>query len=452
MSIEEQYKFTKETKKKLLITAVVGIIIAALGIVMTMTSGGHGEGEHALLKITEKAVASSETANEAVVTLVKADEGEHGSPLWLKKIFVSLWMNNVFFVGIAIIGVFFVALQYAAQAGWSANIKRIPEAFGYWLPIGGVIMLALFFLAGHDIFHWTHVDVYDPASSNFDSIINGKKAYFFWPLDENPGFPIFYIARMIIFFAVWYWLFLKIRKYSLQEDIEGGTSYWFKMRSLSAIFLVVFAVSSSIAAWDWLMSIDVHWFSTMYGWYIFASWFVTGLAVITLFVVYLKDAGYLSVVSHEHLHDLGKFVWAFSIFWTYIWFGQFLLIYYANIPEESIYFLERINSGNYAWVFYMNLIFNFFLPFLLLMTRDAKRHRIFLKMVCMILVAGHWFDFYLMVTPGTLQGDGSFGFLEIGITMIFAAAFLFVALRNLEKAPLVAKNHPMLQESLHHHT
>jgi hypothetical protein len=223
------------------------------------------------------------------------------------------------------------------------------------------------------------------------------------------------------------------------------------MRSLSAIFLVVFAVTSSIAAWDWVMSIDTHWFSTMFGWYTFASWWVSGLAFITLVVIFLKDKGYLSIVNNNHLHDLGKFIWAFTIFWTYIWFSQFLLIYYANIAEETIYFVERLSTGQYATVFYLNLILNFFLPFLLLMTRDAKRHTRILKIVCSIILVGHWFDFYLMITPGTMKYDGGFGFMEIGVTMIFAAAFLFVVLSRLSKAPLVAVNDPMINESVNHH-
>ena len=174
--------------------------------------------------------------------------------------------------------------------------------------------------------------------------------------------------------------------------------------------------------------------------------------MITLIVISLKEKGYLSIVNNDHLHDLGKFVWAFTIFWTYIWFSQFLLIYYANIAEETIYFVERLSTGQYANVFYLNLILNFFFPFLLLMTRDAKRHSRILKIVCSVILIGHWFDFYLMITPGTMKYDGGFGFMEIGVTMIFAAAFLFVVLSRLAKAPLVAINDPMIEESIHHHT
>jgi len=378
-----------------------------------------------------------------------ATEGHHFH--WMNRVAANLWATNVYFTGLAIIGVFFVAIQYAAQAGWSAIIIRIPGAFGYWLPIAGVLMLALFFVFGHDLFHWTHESLYVKGGEEFDKIIHGKRAFFFWPMHEHPHFPYFFIFRMVLFFGLWYYLFQLIRKKSLEEDLHGGHDYWFRMVKYSAIFLVIFAISSSVAAWDWILSIDTHWFSTMIGWYVFASWFVAGLAAITLVVVFLRDNGYLQMVTQDHLHDMGKFVFAFSIFWAYIWLGQYLLIYYANIPEETIYFVERLMSDHYRPYFYINLLFNFFLPFLILMTRDSKRHSIFLKIVCSIVLFGHWIDFYLMVMPGTIGENSGFGFIEIGILLIYASAFLFVVFTNLAKVPLVAKNHPMLEESLHHH-
>ena len=303
-------------------------------------------------------------------------------------------------------------------------------------------MVVIWVVASHDLFHWTHADLYDVTSPHYDEIIAGKQAYLNTP---------FYLARMVIYFALWILFFRWIRKEMLAEDLDGSTTHWRKLIGICAGFIVIFAVSSSMSAWDWILSIDTHWFSTMIGWYVFASWWVTGLAFITMMVISLKSNGYLKVVNANHIHDLGKFVFAFSIFWAYIWVSQYLLIYYANIPEESVYFVERLNADQYAPVFYVILIMNFFFPFLTLMTRDAKRHMMFLKIICPVVIVGHWLDFYLMVTPGTLKESGGFGFLEIGMAMVFGVSFLFVVFSSLAKMPLVAKNHPMLEESMHHH-
>ncbi|MEP2671359.1 MAG: quinol:cytochrome C oxidoreductase [Cyclobacteriaceae bacterium] len=448
MVAEENYEFKPEAKKKIAIVGAVGIVLFILGVFMAMSSGsGHGE-EHASAQVLDNLVASTEQAAAAEGDEAVAEE-HHGSPVWLKRVYTSLWQNNVFFAGLGIIGLFFVAIQYAAQAGWSVPVKRIALAMGHWIPISGILMLVLWFIVKADVFHWTHHDLY-VEGEGFDAIINGKSAYFFWPLEAG-GFPLFYVLRLVVFFGLWYMFFIWIKKEMLAEDINGGTAHWTKARSLSAVFLVIFAVTSSVAAWDWVMSIDTHWFSTMMGWYVFASWWVTGLAFITVAAAYLKEAGYLKLLNANHLHDLGKFVFAFSIFWTYIWFSQFLLIYYANIPEETVYFVTRINNSPYGWIFYTNIILNFVLPFLLLMTRDAKRHMSMLKVVCPIVIVGHWFDFYNMVTPGVMQHDGGLGFIEIGLAMVFMAAFLFITLNALSKAPLVAKNHPMMGEALNHH-
>ncbi len=450
---EEKYIFQAATKKKLVIVGIVGILLFVAGIVLFPGAEHHGE-EHALISVenTDLVASSDETPAATEGHDAHAEEAHHGSSTLVKNIYSNLWVNNVYFAGLAIIGLFFIAIQYAAQAGWSAGIKRVPLAMATWLPIAGVLMLVSWFVVGHDVFHWTHLDLFKEGSDTFDKIINAKKGMWYWPLTDNPSaIPVFFIGRMVLFFGVWYLFFVWIKKQMLAEDLNGGVVHWKKARTLSAVFLVFFGYSSSIAAWDWVMSIDTHWFSTMFGWYVFASWWVTGLSVIALIVVMLKEAGYMKIVNSNHIHDLGKFIFGFSIFWTYIWFSQFMLIYYANIPEETVYFIERLSSSNYVWIFFLNLILNFLLPFLLLMTRDAKRHMSMIKVVTPIIIVGHWFDFYLMVTPGVMQNKGGFGLMEIGMFLIFAVVFLFVTLSNLAKVPLIAKNHPMLEESLDHH-
>lgn len=441
---EERFVFEASAKRKLVFLLIAGVVLFILGVIMAMSGGGE---HHGATEVTKNLVA----IQDAGETAHGPSTGHHDeTATWVKRIFASLWHNNVFFVGLGIIGLFFVAIQYAAQAGWSAPINRIPLAMGSWIPVGGILMLVIWFVGNHDIFHWTHGYLYEEGGEHFDKILDGKSAYFYWPLEAG-SFPIFYILRMVIFFGLWYMFFVWIRKEMLAEDINGGIAHWTTARKLSTIFLIIFAVTSSVSAWDWVMSIDPHWFSTMMGWYVFASWWVSGLAVITLIVANLKTAGYLKVVNSNHLHDLGKFVFAFSIFWTYIWFSQFMLIYYANIPEETVYFIARMKTAPYSWIFYLNLILNFVLPFLLFMTRDAKRQLSTLKLVTPIVIIGHWFDFFNMVTPGVMKNEGGFGLLEIGLGAIFLAAFLFVTLSALARYPLVAQKDPMMVEALNHH-
>ena len=449
---DEQYIFRKETRKSLFILLAVGIVLLIAGIFFAMAAGDHtGAEDHAMNHHAELVASTAQDHAAQNPQAAHADEAGHGHgpAIWVKRLFTTLWMNNVFFTGLGIIGLFFVAIHYASQAGWSAGLIRIPLSMGNWIPIAGVLMIILFFVTGHTVFHWTHDYLYQEGP-DYDSLISGKAKFFFWPGDGG-GFPVFFIFRMVLFFGMWYWFYVTIRKNLLAEDLEDKIIYWYKNRSLSAWFLVFFAVSSSVAAWDWVMSIDTHWFSTMFGWYVFASWWVTGLAMITLIAAYLKSAGYLKVVNSNHLHDLGKYMFAFTIFWTYIWFSQFLLIWYANIPEESVYFVERMTTSPYSWIFYANLILNFVLPFLLLMTRDSKRQISMLKVVCPIIIVGHWLDFYNMVTPGIMKHNGAIGLLEVGVAFIFLAAFLLVVLSSMARIPLVGKNHPTLAESLNHH-
>ncbi len=454
--VEEKFDFTSKNKKSLLMAMGVGLLLCILGSVIIAYTE-HGPSEEAGYTQVPSDHDSEVAAHEDSAQHGTGEAGEHAEAggheeghTWVNRVFTNLWINTVFFAGLGLVGVLFFAIQYAAQAGWSAGIKRIPLAFGSWIPVAFVSMFVLFFAAGDQLFHWTHADLYGTGAHS-DPIIEGKAPYFFWPL-EGGSFPVFFILRMVVFYVVWYLIFRRLRALAVQEDLEGGTDKWYRMRKLSAIFIIFFAVTSSMSAWDWVMSIDTHWFSTMFGWYVFASWWVAGLALITFIVVLLKEKGYLQIVTQEHLHDLGKFVFAFSIFWTYIWFSQFLLIYYAHIPEETIYFVERWKNPQYSPYFFMNLIINFFFPFLMLMTRDSKRHTRILKVVAPAVVFGHWLDFYLMITPGTLNDFGGFGFLEIGMIVIFICAFVYVVYAQLNRVNLFAKNHPMLQESLQHHT
>ena len=367
-----------------------------------------------------------------------------GSPIWLKRILVSLWHSNLFILGISAVGTVFVAINYVSYAGWSVVVKRISEAFSVWLIPGAVVMLVVFLLGRHDIFDWTREGVMTKGSATYDRIIAGKSGFLSTP---------FYLIRMVSYLVIWWAFSWKLRKLSLEEDLHGGTQFFHTSVTTAALFLVLYAVTSSMSAWDWIMSVDVHWFSTMFGWYVFASWWVSGIAGITLTAIFLKQNGYLRFLNANHLHDLGKLIFGFSIFWTYVWFAQFMLIWYANLPEEAEYFNQRLGgfNGQYTAIFFFNIAINFVFPFLGLMTRDAKRQMIILKIVCIAVLIGHWFDFYLMLMPGTMRGENGF-LIEIGVAAIFLGSFLLLMTRRLSEASLIPMNHPFVEESIHHAT
>lgn len=355
------------------------------------------------------------------------------------RAWANLLLSNFYFMAIALAGVFFLAVQYVAEVGWSAGIKRIPMAMGTYLPYAGLIMIIIFAFGHHDLYFWTHEEYYHEGP-HFDPILAGKRGYLNLP---------FYWFRLILYFVIWAGFAYLIRKVSLKEDIEGGLEHYRKSSKMSATFLVLFAVTSSMSAWDFIMSIDAHWFSTLFGWYTFAGMFVSGLTIMTMIILYLKSKGLMAHVNENHIHDLGKFMFAFSIFWTYLWFSQFMLIWYSNLPEEVTYFMER--QGSYRPFFVANFIINFFCPFLILMTRDAKRKVKLLLFIGTVMFIGHWIDAFLMIMPGTVGSHYHIGIPEIGTTCFFAGLFIWVVFNSLSKAPLVAKNHPMLEESLHHH-
>jgi Ni/Fe-hydrogenase subunit HybB-like protein len=199
------------------------------------------------------------------------------------------------------------------------------------------------------------------------------------------------------------------------------------------------------------MSIDAKWYSTMYSWYTFASTFVSGISLIAIFVIWLKNRGELPYVTDEHLHDLGKFMFAFSIFWAYLWFSQYMLIWYSNQPEETGYFKIRV-QGPYRALFFFNFIVNFLCPLLILMRRGTKRNWTMVTFMAVLIIFGHWIDFYQMVMPGTMKGSYQMLLFEFGVPCLFIGIIMWGVGRYLSSHSMLAKNHPFLKESMIHHT
>ena len=387
---------------------------------------------------------------------------------------------------------FFYSVCNTAWAGWHTQFKRVWEAMSMFIGVGlilmGLVAVGLIF-GWHDLYHWA-----DNPSVESDEILQHKSSFL------NVGWYLVSIALI----AVWFFFAIRIRRLSIDEDSEGGIksfAHITKMRYWTAAFLPIVGFSSCLVIWQWVMSIDAHWYSTLFAWYSGASLFVSMIAMTILVLIFLKSNGYYPNVSKEHFHDLGKFMFAFSIFWTYLWFSQYMLIWYANNGEETVYFNTR--QDQYPVLFYANLVINFLVPFFILMRNDTKRKFGSLITVGLIVIFGHWLDFFLMIKPGVLHtahevggqhGDGgghghgaeagghvaevaghhgdtaahigdamghhasSFeagytlpGFIEIGTMIGFLCLFLYVFYASLAKANLVAKNDPYLSESLNHH-
>ena len=347
-------------------------------------------------------------------------------------------INGVFFFALGLGALFFLALAYATETGWYASVKRVIEAVAGFLPTGmaffAFVLLLITFMDGAHIYIWM-----DPETVANDQIIQGKSAY----LNK----PFFWI-RTLIYFAVYYIFLNGFKKRSLEEDRIGGTELHFMNYKKGATFLVFFAVFSSTSAWDWLMSIDVHWFSTLFGWYTFAGMWCSTMVVLVMTTLYLKKQGYLPKVNDSHIHDLGKWTFATSFLWSYLWFSQFMLIWYANIGEEVTYYVMRIE--NFKFIYFAMFVINFAFPMLILMSRDAKRNSGILTFVGLIILMGHWLDVYIMVSAGSLGANAKIGALEVGMAVLLAGIFIYVILSNLTKAPLTPVNHPFLDESIHH--
>lgn len=358
----------------------------------------------------------------------------------------SLLQNSVYFLLVVNAVMFFMCATTLAWSGWQMSFRRVSEAISACVPvvgvICGVILLLICFGNNHELYHWTNAE-----HVKHDSTLQWKSGFL------NKGF---FAGWTVFTIVAWSLLGWKMRKLSTSIDdkpltVEEGKKYMWKSTVWSALFIVVFAltVMSSIP-WIWLMSIDAHWYSTMYSWYTFASTFVASIALITLFVVFLKNNNYLELTTHEHVHDLGKFMFAFSIFWTYLWFAQFMLIWYANIPEETTYFKPRA-QGIYSGVFWLMFIINFLAPLLLLMTSTSKRNYGTITFMSVLIIFGHWLDFFQMVFPGPSPDHVPSLLYDFGVALGFVGLIMFVTGRALTKAPLLAKNHPFIKESVIHH-
>ncbi len=446
---------------KLKIFAIIFMVVGALGLTYSFMSApkttaevkemmaghdDHGDG-HA------EATSHGEGHDEMSAAAAHRAEGEHGHEdaahseekhlehtlhQLQNKPWSALYIACFFFFMISLGVLAFYAVNIAAQAGWSPVLFRVMEAITAYLVPGGIIMFVLLALSG---FHINHLFVWaDPEVVAHDKLLQGKAGW----LDGT-----WLLVRAAIFMGGWI-LYRQFAVRNSRRSDDASDNKWYKKNfKISAAFLVFFLYTESMMSWDWLMSFDPHWFSTLYGWYVLAGMMVCGITTIAVITILLKSQGYLEFVNDSHIHDLAKFMFGFSIFWTYLWFSQFMLIWYANIPEEVTYFVTRIED--FKLPFFGMVAMNFLFPVLLLMNSDYKRISWFVVLTGIVILAGHYVDIYMLITPGTVGTSWFIGLPEISAILFFFGLFVLVVFSALTKAPLLVKNNPFLKESKNFH-
>jgi len=246
-------------------------------------------------------------------------------------------------------------------------------------------------------------------------------------------------------------VFFIIRRISLREDVQGGLESFKKLEHRSKVFIFIIIITFSFAMIDWIMSIDAHWYSTIFAIKNFVAAFHHAAIVITFIVLLMNRKGHFPFLNRSHLGDFSRYIFMLCIIWGYFWFAEFMLIWYANIPEETAYFLPRIRGEGWRIFFFANIIINWFVPFLLLMPQATARSKVVLKIVIPFLIIGQFIDLYIQIFPGTI-GEPVLGFQEIGSFVGFAGLFMLVTGYVLSRASLYPGNHPYLEECQHHHT
>ena len=407
-----------------------------------IVAANHGEGHGSSHESSDAETSHEESTTHAVeASHGESHDAEHDEHVFHQlsnKPWAALYVAAFFFFMISLGVLAFYAIQRAAQAGWSPVLYRVMEGITAYLLPGGIIVIAILALSG---MHLNHLFIWmDPEVVAHDKLIAGKVGFLNVP---------FFLIRAVIFLSGWTLYRYFSRKFSLAQDEANDISNHKKNFRISAAFLVFYIVTESIMSWDWVMSIDPHWFSTLFGWYVFASMFVSGITAIALITIYLKSKGYLEFVDDSHIHDLGKFMFGISVFWTYLWFSQFMLIWYSNIPEEVTYFITRIEDYNLP--FFGMLIMNFIFPLLILMNSDYKRINYFIVMAGIVIILGHYMDVFNMIMPSAVGDQWFIGAAEIGGFLFFLGLFIFIVFKEMTKAPLLAKGDPYMGESERFH-
>ncbi len=330
---------------------------------------------------------------------------------WSNVLIVSLY-----FLGIGVGSAVFMAALYLTGARWIEGIRQLPAATCSPL-IAGAIGLAVVLVARPSLYQW-----FNPTQE-VEHLLTGFKGMWL----QRP----FFLIRSGIYLILWIFFVRTMVRGARLHAATGDPTLLKRNTRFAAIFIVVYMITGSLSAFDWTMSIEPEWFSTIFGIYNFVGCFNAALAVMILLAIWLKRHGPLrTVLTEKHLHDLGKLLFAFSTFWMYIWFSQYMLIWYTDIPEETFYFVDRL-TGAWMPLFLLNMVLNWVVPFFGLMSARAKRTEHVMINIAVVVLVGHWLDLYLMIMPGTSGGAPSFGVLEIALAAGAAALLGLVFFRAL---------------------
>jgi len=353
------------------------------------------------------------------------------------------WANylivNYYFLSLAMGGLFFFVIQNISQSGWAAAFQRISEAMMLYIPFAALFFLLIFF-GMKNIYHWTHKELVD-----IDLLLQHKSPF----LNE----PFFFI-RMIIYFSLWILFILKLRSLSLKSDlasssdINGIMKVFSQTELYSKILIFILAVTFSLSAFDWIMSIDAHWYSTIFALKNIVAAFLHGVSVLTLIAFILYKRGYFPFLNKYHMHDFARYIFMLSIVWGYFWFAQFMIIWYGNIPEETAYYFVRWQEG-WKVLFFCEITLNWAIPFMLLLPVKTSRNMTVIVAVIIFLIIGQYVDLYVQVIPG-ITGVLKFGWVEAGLFLGFAGLFALIVATALSRAKIMPTNHPYLEESLNH--
>ncbi len=353
-----------------------------------------------------------------------------------ERIWSNILLNGIFLTALGFCGIMFVAIHYVANSGWDVVIRRVPEAMFKILPFGFAFMIAIAIGVGY-LYEWSH-----PEVMQNDLLLKGKIAWL------NPtAFSI----RMVLYFVFWIIVGKKIISHSLKQDKTGDVRHSVLNQRWSAFFLYIGGIFFVGSSFDWIMSLEPHWFSTIFGMYNFSGMFTSGLAVMIILLVYLRKRGIFGkFLKDDHLFELGRYLFAFTTFWGYIWFCQHMLIWYANIPEETVYYIKR-NIGVYTSLMVLNVCLNWVFPFVILLFKKTKRDGKFLVIASLFVIAGRWTDLYLMIFPSKYKTP-VFGVIEIGMFLGAIALFLLIFFKAFSKSAPIPKKDPFLEESKALHT